>query len=56
VFPLIVMFSYKKIVLERKVFSIVISEVFIAVWLRILFWDVALHHWPIAPFPSQKLS
>jgi len=55
VFPLIAMFSCKK-VQERKVFGIVISEILIAVWLRILFWDVALHHWAIGPFPSQKLS
>jgi hypothetical protein len=50
------MFSYKKNFQERKVFSVVISEVFIAVWLRILFWDVVLHHWAIGPFPSQKFS
>jgi len=61
VFPLIAMFSCqkkkkKKKVQERKVFGIVISEILIAVWLRILFWDVALHHWAIGPFPSQKLS
>jgi len=31
VFPLIVMFSCKKKFQERKVFSVVISEVFIAV-------------------------
>jgi hypothetical protein len=47
-------FLQKKMSRKEK-YSIVISDVFIAVWLRIIFWDVALHYCAIGPFPSQKL-